>query len=300
MSNVERYFTEGIAPVELGRWSGSEVETFFVMEDTGAPIPSEVTQSILTDANGGQENGALTYDLGRATLELRTDPQPTLDLTLEATQKRLQGLYGIAARYGAVPAFQPILEYDGDLLWIPGSDDPDAVRDQAFVQLDGQEALEELTRAASVQFTVSVPPEEAIDVMNTLVGARLQEQDYPNDESWRRYMAKSLAGYRPDRYGDPDGGYEDMEAYYESLRRQDVIMLDGAVCDPRLNIEDVPYTEARLTNFVRSVWKGIRLRVYDEPDSGQRMLAIEVRPISRRDDEKIARDLGTIRGLLNI
>ncbi len=289
MNNLKRYFSEGITDSALAATSGTEIETHFVNE-SGEPIEAEVTNRILgTDPEGRPWN--TTLDLGRQLIELRTDPQKSLDLSLEVTQTGLDWLYSVAEKYGAYPVFEPVLDWDGPLLWTPDGRDANADRDTAFVRLDGREALEELCRIAAVQFTLSVPQEEAIEIVNTLLTARLQERDYPNEANWRRYIQKALAGYAMDRYGGPEG-FEDLDDYVSYVGGQSIIMRDGQICEPRQQISDLGDSREGLTVAVRNVWNYIRLRRYGNT------LTVEIRPIARGTDSKIKEDLDVVRGII--
>jgi hypothetical protein len=213
----------------------------------------------------------LLYELGRQNLEIATAPG-SRDFALGRAHECLEILYRAAAEIGAKPCFAPVLATDEDLLAIPDE------RDASWLALDGRPALNLLARTSSVQVTVDVPIAAAISMINRLwAAAKLFAADYPQDALWRRYVTESSAPYRLDRYAGPNG-FDDLAGYCRELVRHDVVM------DTCL----VPHEAAGdydLAMFVRSVWWWFRLRRL-----GQKA-CVEIRPMPRRRDEDIGRQI---------
>ncbi|MBM3257422.1 MAG: hypothetical protein FJY98_03830 [Candidatus Liptonbacteria bacterium] len=280
------YFTKGIlgGPILIG----TEVETHFV-DAHGDPISLTTSQkmfrilvdrgwnisatkgNIITELKTKTERYKILYELGRQNLELSVAPMP--EDIWRTTCFGLEELYIAAAECHASPFFGPILETDEELLVIPDE------RDASWLALDGREALNLLARTASVQFSIDTwGPNHAIQIMKRLASVRSQlliKNPYPQEELWRKYIASSHAGYRPDRYGVhvPDS----MEHYVELLAQHDVVV-HGKL---------IPFSEAEqnIDLFLRSVWWNFRLRRWNH------RLCIEVRTFARRSDEQGSHDL---------
>lgn len=286
MQNLVRYFTEGTASTTTWAAIGAEIETHFV-DDRGTPISAE-TSAKLQAANTSDLPWGLTIDLGRQLFELQIAPCTSAAKLVETTQSALDWLYTIAAPQGAFPLHAPILEWEGPLLWEPNTQgDANAVRDSAFIQLDGRPALELLCRAASVQFTFDVNPSDAVLLLNALATAKLHKRDYPNDQMWRDYITLSRAGYTAERYGGPKK-FNSIKDYAIYIARQPIIMQNGQICRPTRAIGELGDSHQALNNALRNVWNFYRLRRYGNK------LTIEVRPFSRRGDDKIAVDLALL------
>ena len=279
------YFTKGTAGTVTGGQVGCEIETDFVDATTGAPISKRVSQAILS-AHAGLPLGCdQKLELGRQKIELALSPCDSFDHLLELTHSSLAWLYRTAAQYGALPSLSPELLWSGSLLDV--SSDP---RDQLWVGLDGQAALEELCRCSSVQFTIDVHPGDAIELVNALWAAGLQQLDYePNNRRWEAYTALSLVGYRPDRYAGPEG-FDSLSDYATRLAQHDVVMHEGQPV--RLSPLSVPGLDTDL--FLRSIWWHYRLRRYADT------LAVEIRPLARRSDDCIARYWNVIAPLIGL
>ncbi len=281
-ANLLRHFATDTQATRTGASIGAEIETHFLNE-SGHPIGTEVTEQLLRLSPPGPWR--LTIDLGRQLLEIAVDPHPSFE-TLHATiLEALDWLYREAATKGAYPSPQPLLTWAQDLLWIQEE------RDEIWVNLDGRRALEHLCRIASVQFTISVAPNEAVTILNRLWTARFHELDYPNDANWRRYLEQSEASYRPDRYAGP-AGFDSLRHYASELARHRVVMLGGQACD--LSTEALGSSPTAIELFLRSVWWHYRLRRYDDT------LTVECRPFARRDDEAIVTTWRHIADALNL
>lgn len=287
---LKSYFLDGAEACPLGDRIGVEVETSFTDRD-GWAISIEqsqaifralhecgwkvrVTKGVLIAELEYADGSKILYDLGRQNIELSTCPTPREDAAHIAKEK-LRALYAIAERFNAFPSFEPILGTFQDLLVVPDE------RDAIWVELDGREPLNLLARSSAVQFTVDVSPEEAIAVINRLLGMLPHFLAvYPQEKMWREYIERSRAGYRHDRYGGPRE-FKNLDDYCAKLAEHDVVF------GPRL----VPYADVPTfdtTLFLRSVWWYFRLRRY-----GKR-LCIEVRPLPRRTDAHIASDLAFV------
>ncbi len=288
---LREHFLEGTEGTVTGASIGAEIETDFVQEDNPMlAIDVEQTRKILA-ATKGRPSVCMPpkLELGRQKIEIAVLPQPTPELMLEAVQESLQWLYKAAAEVRALPVFRPDWEYSElwepqNLLWIQEE------RDHLWVELDGIEALENLARISSVQFTVAVNPKEAIDVVNRLWAAQIHKVDYErNDQYWRWYIEGSVAKYRRDRYAGPEG-FMDMDDYVAQLTKHEVVMNNGKVV--RQSADQVPDLNVEL--FLRSVWWHYRLRRYGET------LAVEVRPIGRRTDDQIPQAWNMVAGAIGL
>ncbi|MDB5179154.1 MAG: hypothetical protein JWN01_1097 [Patescibacteria group bacterium] len=263
------HFTNGTGRTTTGAQIGCEIETDFVDATSGEPITQAVSRAILASSNNRPLGCEVTLELGRQKIELAIRPCRSFDGLLGAAHEALNWLYGVAARYNARPVFAPEILWADSLLDV--SSDP---RDQVWVQLDGQTALEELCRCSSVQFTVDVNPWEAIGVVNALWIAEIQRLDYmANHRRWQAYIAASNASYRPDRYAGPQG-FDSLADYANQLARHDVVMHQGQPV--RLNPLAVSNLDIDL--FLRSIWWHYRLRRYGD------VLTVEIRPLGRRGD----------------
>lgn len=275
---------------------GVEVETSFVTAQ-GMPISVQTSQRIfaglaergwrIVQRKGGLitvlENltgDKLLYELGRQNIELATCPKAEAHI-LPHAQRILDSVYAVALESGAYPFFGPMLTTAEDLLVIPDE------RDAGWVLLDGREALRPLATISAVQFTVEVDPARAVECLNRL-GARIKEYlvDYPQDVVWREYIRSSCAGYREDRYGGPLE-FSSVHDYCQQLLCHDVVTTDGLRSLGEATVFDVPL-------FVRSVWWYFRLRRY-----GNR-LCIEVRPLARRSDNQLQKQLAFVLSTLNL
>lgn len=262
------YFTRGTDKTKTGSMVGMEVETDFVFEN-GKPITTEVAGKLLQETKLRPTGVRQSLELGRQKIEIAISPQPNPALALEAMQEGLDWLYRQAAQFGARPLFEPEIHSDDELLWVQEE------RDAIWVNLDGREALEQLCRCSSVQFTVDVHPENAIAILNRLHAARLQEVDYaPNHRRWLNYINLSRANYRPDRYGGPEW-FSDLDDYVAKLEIHEVVMHKGQpICGQASQVPDLD-----IDLYLRSIWWHYRLRRYGGS------LAVEIRPFSRREDE---------------
>ncbi len=286
MQRLVSYFTDGITSRTLAT-IGAEVETQFVDRD-GQAVQTQTSQKMLghlaengwtvngrkgdlTTALADPDGNKIFYELGRHNMEVATAASTPTGV-LDVMRKCLAQLYESARRVGAQPFLAPILHGDEDLLVIPDE------RDATWLKLDGREALAPLARTSSVQFTLSVSPQEAMGILNRLgqgVGSFLA--DFPQDAVWKRYIAGSSAQYLSDRYGGPLA-FESLEDYCQALARHDVVQ--GARLVP---LQAVSRLQAPL--YLRSIWWHFRLRRYGNA------LCIEVRPMARRADEQFQRQL---------
>lgn len=269
-SLLYEYFTNGTRGSKTGKTIGMEIETDFV-RDNGTSISSRVAATILQARNGRPRVCRHQLELGRQKIELAIAPQPNQQLLIEAAYDSLEWLYRLAAEYGAYPLLEPEIVTDQQLLWVQEE------RDELWVNLDGRDALEQLCRCSSFQFTMSVNPEEAIPILNQLWQAGVHEWDYDlNNARWLAYIALSRAGYLSDRYGGPVG-FEDLYDYVYQLSRHDVVMHNGRIV--RYSVEQLP--DPNIDLFLRSIWWHYRLRRYGDT------LALEMRPFARRSDDQI-------------
>jgi hypothetical protein len=266
------YLTNGTGHTVTGKSVGCEVETDFVDAVTGEPITPAVSRAILASDMGRPAGCVHKLELGLQKIELAVGPCDGFPQLFERTLEGLDWLYSVAERHGARPLFEPEIEWEGDLLDV--STDP---RDQLWIELDGQAALEELCRCSSVQFTVSVSRGEAIPAVNALWESGLHLLDYePNHLRWLAYIERSKAAYRPDRYGGP-AGFDSLAGYAAQLGLHDVVMDETKLI--RMHPERL---EPRLVDlFLRSVWWHYRLRRYRDT------LALEIRAQARRHDAGI-------------
>ena len=280
------HFAKGTQKTVTGSKIGCEIETIFVFADTGMPVSLAVSQAV-RGATEGRPTGCINkIELSRATHELAIGPCGSFEELLDLAHCSLAWQYQVADRYGAVPLFAPEIRWGGSLL------DPSEDRDQLWLRLDGAVALEQLV-CASVQFTVDVHPHDAIPIINELWRRRLHEVDFaPNHRRWQNYIALSNAGYDPLRYGGPAGfqeGVDDLADYVRQLSLHDVVMHGDQLV--RLNAQCVP--DLNIDLFLRSVWWHYRLRRPEiGPESNRRpgsTLAVEIRPIARRDDDCLER-----------
>lgn len=289
-----KYFGRASA---FGDRIGSEIETFFVNDD-GNAITIEQSQRIFQElvsrrwkatAHKGnrvtevrRDGCKALYELGFPNIELAVAPCERREIVTR-TRQRLEELYGAAERCGAFPMFAPIFVGNGNYLVLP--DD----RDETWQAVDGVKALKPLARISAVQFTIDVPFNKAIEMLNRLhIGRGSFLAKYPQDKVWRTYIRVSKAGYKQDRYGGP-AEFNDLDHYCAELSRHEV------VGDTRL----IPFEIANLDSdekvslFVRSVWWYFRLRRYG------RQLCIEVRPIPRRRDELLRHQLAEVLDIMH-
>lgn len=288
MERLKGYFTDGIASRTL-ETVGAEVETQFV-DCFGQPITTEVSQAILkrlvsrrwevVDRKGALVTGIadrngnrILYELGRHNLEVATRAVAS-DRVFSSVGECLAQLYEAAEENKAKPYFAPVLESDEDLLVVPDE------RDATWIKLDGRAALLPLARTSAVHFTVSVAPSDAANLL-TRFGRETDSflADFPQDAVWRRYITESAAGYRPDRYGGPLF-FDSLDEYCRALVQHDVV--DGVHLAPFFEVVDI-----NIPLFLRSVWWFFRLKRYGD------VLCLEIRPIPRRADAEIRRQLET-------
>ncbi|MEK7138680.1 MAG: hypothetical protein AAB799_00685 [Patescibacteria group bacterium] len=296
MEQLLNYFSLGLQDKGVGETIGMEIETSFVNE-RGEPITLAQSQQLLILLcneygwfAGKMKNNLLTsifnrngnrilYELGRQNIELSSASGDPVDVFLD-TKEILGQVYNAAARVGAFPSFQPILDTEEELLVIPDE------RDAIWLELDGRQALELLARTSSVQFTVSVSLANAIQCLNKL-GRNLDRflADYPQDEYWKKYIKTSKANYNLLRYGGPLH-FDSLEHYCAELVKNKVVV------GPKL----VPYqdiTNLDIPLYLRSIWWYFRLRRYDDT------LCIEVRPLGRWSDDKFAEQMRMVFGILD-
>ncbi|HHH12510.1 MAG TPA: hypothetical protein ENJ77_01385 [Candidatus Moranbacteria bacterium] len=279
MRKIKEYLTTTAASRTL-ETIGAEIETQFV-DSAGKPISLSRSQQMLeilscekwqiaerkgkmitalVDRNGHR----LLYELGRHNIELAAAPTTVKDLP-KILRDCLGQLYRAAETVGAEPYFAPILPGEEDLLVIPDE------RDADWLRLDGREALRPLSRISSVQFTISVRTEEAVDILNRL-GERIGRflDDFPQDIIWKEYIANSRAGYLPDRYGGPPR-FESLDEYCRLLARHRPVSKGRLSSLERLSSTEIPL-------YLRSVWWHFRLKRYEKS------LCVEIRPLARRTD----------------
>lgn len=275
---LREHFVVGTERTVTGSSIGAEIETDFVQEDTGDAITTTQAATILATTERRPLGCQQKLELGRQKIEISVGPHSSASLMLEATQEGLAWLYEVAHSVGARPVFQPDWGWDlaEQLLWVQEE------RDEIWVALDGQPALEHLCRCSSVQFTVAVHPSEAICVINRLWKAEVHTVDYKtNDQQWRKYITASRAGYRSDRYGGP-AGFKSIDDYVAQLSKHKVVMHQGqsvsATVDDMVRAAGVNFN---IELFLRSIWWHYRLRRYGDT------LVVEIRPIGRRTDDQI-------------
>ena len=289
MQKLISYFTDGISS-ETFQTIGAEVETQFVDKD-GEAVQTQTSQQMLgylaengwnVDCRKGnlittivdQNGNKIFYELGRHNMEVSTVAS-TPACVLDVMRKCLAQLYESARRVEAEPFLAPILLGDEDLLVIPDE------RDAIWLELDGRDALAPLARTSSVQFTISVSPQDAMKILNKFgkeVGSFLA--DFPQDAVWKRYIVDSSAKYLSNRYGGPLA-FESLEDYCQALARHDVVQ--GTRLVP---FQDVSNLEVSL--YLRSIWWHFRLKRYGNA------LCIEVRPMARRADEQFQHQLDKV------
>lgn len=294
MKRLQRYFTDGISSRTL-ETVGAEVETQFV-DAGGSPITTEMSQRMLAAlADNGwavecrkgslvtclvdPDGNRLFYELGRHNIEVATRALKP-DTVLGVAQSCLDQLYRAAADEGARPWLAPILPGREDLLVIPDE------RDAVWLELDGREALAPLARTSSVQFTVSVSPEEAVRVLNAL-GKNIDAflDDFPQDAVWKKYIKESRAGYSPSRYGGPLS-YSSLDDYCVALSLRSVVQGTTLVTLPDVEDLDIPL-------FIRSVWWHFRLKRYGNS------LCVEVRPMARWSDHRLHSQLRRVLDIID-
>ncbi|NTW61443.1 hypothetical protein HGB24_02015 [Candidatus Saccharibacteria bacterium] len=286
MKRLVEYFTCGIDSRTLGT-VGAEVETQFV-DSSGVAISTEVSQRILADlvrrgwsieasrsnlitAIVDHQGNKMLYELGRHNIEVATVatlPQKIASITRDC----LGQLHDSANRFGAYGHFAPIFNTDEDLLVVPDE------RDANWLKLDGRETLAPLARTSSVQFTLSIAPPDAINVINRL-GKQIDcfLSDYPQEAIWRTYIARSHANYLAERYGGPCQ-FESIVDYCNQLARHDVV--SGEKLIPLAAVDNLD-----VSLFLRSIWWYFRFKRYGSS------LCVEVRPMPRLSDEKISDQL---------
>ena len=286
MQKLISYFTNGITSQTL-QTVGAEIETQFLNKD-GRAIETQASQQMLVhlaengwsiDCRKGnlvttlvdQNNNRIFYELGRHNIEISTTAS-TPARVLDVTRKCLIQLYKAARKVGAEPYFAPILHGNEDLLVIPDE------RDAIWLKLDGRDALAPLGRTSSVQFTISVAPQEAMRILNRF-GERINSflTDFPQDAIWKRYITDSSAGYLFSRYGGPLI-FGSLEDYCSALTRHDVVQ--GIRLVPFLSISNLD-----VSLYLRSIWWHFRLKRYGNA------LCIEVRPMARRADKQLQHQL---------
>ncbi len=303
MERLVRYFTEGIEDRSIADSIGMEVETSFMMEYPGGrPITVAQSQLLIErfcrvndwqvtkrkgDLIAEISDGAnkLSYELGRQNLEFSIAPNTNGEVAVSRAMKLADELSSSATYISDSDArflwevSEPIINTDEDLLVIPDE------RDAVWLELDGRPALELLARTSAVQFTISVPVQEAIGCLNRLgekIGSFLK--DYPQEENWRRYIKESKANYHAMRYGGPLF-FDSIEDYCRKLMKHDVIV------GPKL----VPYGQVQdldIPLYLRSIWWYFRLRRYGNT------LCIEVRPLPRRSSRKFQEQLDFILNIM--
>jgi hypothetical protein len=265
------YFNRETHDTITGQFVGIEVETDFVDSVTSRPISADVSRSIQSETAFGAVGFAVQGELGRQKIELAIEPHDSPEALIDTTMTALQSLYESAARYGARPRFDPEMKTSASLLA------PYDHRDRLWLRMDGQEALEDLCRCSSVQFTVDVNPNDAIDVINALWSAQVHKYDYePNNRRWMSYITNSKAGYREDRYGGPRG-FSSLKDYAQKLEEHRVVMHDGVP----VSLDPKTTENLNIDLYLRSVWWHYRLRRFGNK------LCVEIRPFARRRDEDI-------------
>lgn len=284
------HFTSGIQESSQ-RSVGIEIETSFV-DDYARPITRKQSQEIFfwlcrydswscTASQGAFKSvlvnprgDHISYDLGRQNIELSMAPS-TEKRVIPTAQEELNKLYRVARQCGAHPFFGPILPTKEDLLVVPDE------RDATWVRLDGREPLNLLAKTSAVQFTIEVSPADAVIVLNQF-GDCLEDflGEYPQDTLWRKYIKTSAAGYNRLRYGGPVH-FVSLEDYCRQLAKQAVVTSGRLVPCNVKNLTDIPL-------FLRSVWWYFRLRRY------KNRLCVEVRPLPRRSDEQLRRQLENV------
>ncbi len=282
MKVLRDFLTDGTQLTRSGNVIGIEIETQFAME-SGDPITTDVTDRLLALKVGGC---TVKLELGRQNIELSIEPEANFNRVYDKARRCLDGLYQVARSLSCHAKFEPapFAPWPDPLLYVQEE------RDQIWVDLDGEAALENLCRCSSVQFVIDVNPTDAIGWVNRLWEAKLHEVDYQiNDLLWKAYIDKSHFGYRRDRYAGPEG-FDDLDDYVTRLAEHDIVMHSGHPC--RKNIARVPDLNPDL--FLRSIWWHYRLRRYGSA------MALEVRPMSRRCDEDIRTKWTLVADILGI
>lgn len=270
MQRILDFFCVGTEQTVTAAKVGMEIETQF-LDSQGQPVKPQDTREILSRATLAPDFCELKLELGCHNFELNIKPHKNPYVLISKAKEALGWLYKIAESLGYYPVFEPapLMHKAGELLFLADR------RDELWVKLDGRLALEYLCRCSSVQFIIDVNPADAIGWINRLWQSRAHEYDYAkNDWLWRRYIAESLFGYQSDRYAGPSR-FESFKDYAQKLAEHVVVMHKGRPC--RQSIEQIKNLDINL--FLRSVWWHYRLRRYGE------MLALEIRPFSRRSDE---------------
>lgn len=115
--------------------------------------------------------------------------------------------------------------------------------------------------------------QEAVEILNKF-GEHIGEflADFPQDATWKKYIAESSAKYRSNRYGGPLV-FESLSDYCRALTRHDVVR--GAHLVPYHDVSDLD-----VPLYLRSIWWHFRLKRYGDS------LCIEVRPMPRRTDDQ--------------
>lgn len=289
MQKLISYFADGISSQTL-QTVGAEIETQFVNE-SGRAIQTQASQQMLcwlaengwdVDCRKGnlittlvdQKGNKIFYELGRHNMEVSTTAS-TPKCVLDVANGCLVQLYDAARRFGAEPYFAPILNGNEDLLVIPDE------RDAIWLELDGRDALAPLARTSSVQFTISVSPQDVMKILNRFGGYISSFlADFPQDAVWKRYIVNSSAKYLPNRYGGPLA-FESLEDYCQALARHDVVQ--GVRLVPFQGVSNLD-----VSLYLRSIWWYFRLKRYDNA------LCIEVRPMARRADEQFQQQLDKV------
>lgn len=284
------YFAATRGKKQFSQRIGTEIETFFLGDD-GTPISIAQSQAIMQNlrASGwviaGDKDGMITamrmgtsliqYELGYPNIELSVCPYDDKDQVITRAHYLLDDLYRAAEKCDAYPSQTPVYGQAGNYLALPDE------RDATWLELDGKQALSPLARISAVQFTIDVPFENAISVVNRLLAKQsLFLAKYPQDRIWREYIATSNAGYRSDRYGGPEA-FDSIRHYCDELSKHALVMGSTLLPFEEACIE----TEDEITLFLRSVWWFFRLRRYGNN------LCVEVRPIPRRRDGMLAHQL---------
>lgn len=282
------YFSGCVDVDVFGESVGMEVETHFV-DKMERPITVDRSQSLfrrlterfnwrIINNKGGliteirdKDGNKILYELGRQNIEVATAVKSTARV-VSAARKILEELYLVGETLDVYPCFWPVLETEEDLLIIPDE------RDAVWLELDGRFALELLARCAAVQFTIAVSPREATRCLKRLArSVGLFLEDYPQEIMWKHYIKESKASYDPLRYGGPLF-FQDPEDYCRRLTEHRIVV--GSRLVPHQEC-----TNLDISLFLRSVWWYFRLKKYGD------QLCVEVRPLTRRSDDKLQEQL---------
>lgn len=299
VGDLVEFFTKGVN-TNPERTIGIEVETHFIEPQfrmaSYLPAQADVVKqaffqlgevpgwtfdqkslSLVTHDDGSK----ILFELGRQNIELAM-ASSLPGLAVRRLKTHFDQLCRVMAINGLEPLYGPILDYpNGDLLAVPDS------RDAAWIHLDGRSTLNLLARCASVQFTVSVSPNEVIPVLNRLNGVREQFlRNYPQDTNWIRYIQESNAPYLSDRYGGPVH-FESIEDYCFQLSHHDVMNGDHLEKFGDVTSLDIPL-------FIRSIWWHFRMKRYEDT------LCIECRPLPRLTDEEITTQMHTVLSIMQL